>query len=1404
MNFNTIRLAVLCLIVGLSSPLFSQISVSTTWVAGWGPGQVGTDTAGLDTAALPLVPQRFGASQLVDLNGDGLTDFVSGSNRGIFFFFENVGTTNSPVWVRTQGVIPTLDSIDIGYLQNTNEVRPHFADIDNDNDMDLFVGSRWNYPGLHKLDDLHFFRNIGSATNPIFTRDTIPGLQFQQVGEFAGLGFGDLDNDGDLDFVAGGSDSCTYFENIGTATNPVFDRNDIFPNASWVEISFLAPTPDLEDFDGDGDLDLYFMNEAGFIRYIPNNGSASSPDFSPYVSYPAHSFDTVDFGAFGAMSFEDVNGDGVKDLLASHWNPTTWYWYKGIPDGPTISMSSSNITCNGANDGYATVSVSSGYPPYQYMWSTNDTIDSIGGLSAGTYSVTLTDSTGDSATASVIITEPTTLVSSGVVDSNVTCHSYANGGASSSASGGTTPYSYLWSNSATTASITGVVAGTYSVTITDANGCTDSSSVAITQPTALMASTALDSNASCSTCADGGATASASGGTGAYSYSWSNSATTASITGVVSGTYSVTISDANGCTDSASIFIDDIPPVTITVNNDSNVTCNGLSDGGASVTITSGTSPYSYEWSTSSTATYITGLTAGTYSVTVTDANSLTSSGTVIITQPNELVTATAVDSNISCNGLSDGGATASATGGTTSYAYAWSNSATTASITGVISGTYSVTITDVNGCTDSSSVTVTQPSVLNSSTSLDSNVSCNGFSNGGASASGTGGTTAYMYAWSNSATTASITGVVAGTYSVTVTDANGCTDSSSIAVTQPTELISSASVTANVSCNGLADGSATASGSGGTTSYSYLWSNAAATASITGTAAGTYSVTVTDANGCTDSSSVSITQPTALVSDATVTANASCNGLADGGASASASGGTTAYSYLWSNASSSSTVTGLSAGTYNVTITDANGCTDSSSVTITEPDSLIASITLDSNVSCHGFSNGGALASAVGGTGSYDYAWSNASTMASISGVVADTYAITITDANGCMDSSSIVITQPDSLIASASVDANISCNGMMDGMASAMVSGGTAGYTYLWSNADTSASVSGLAAGSYSVFVIDANGCMDSASLVISEPDSLMLSASVDADVSCNGLMDGSASTSVMGGTMPYSYLWSNASTSSSLTGVGAGSYNVVVTDSNGCMDSASVMITEPDSLFAHIDSVMNVVCFGDSNGMAYGSATGGTVSYNYSWSNGDVTSTASGLTLGAVSVTVTDANGCTSVTTDSIDYDFELPVVDLGPDVTVTDSAVVVSPSGDFVSYLWSDSTSDSSITVTTNGTVWLIATDSNGCMNSDTINISLWPTGVETVDNSIQLNVYPNPTHGELTIETAGFGTDRIDWVLYSVDGRKATSGKLNRNRSTQRRSINLQGIASGPYMLQVSSGTDSKTVLVVIE
>ncbi|MDH7445151.1 T9SS type A sorting domain-containing protein [Aquimarina sp. 2201CG14-23] len=360
------------------------------------------------------------------------------------------------------------------------------------------------------------------------------------------------------------------------------------------------------------------------------------------------------------------------------------------------------------------------------------------------------------------------------------------------------------------------------------------------------------------------------------------------------------------------------------------------------------------------------------------------------------------MDSNASCNGDTDGQITGSGTGGTMPYTYQWSNGATTASTTGLAAGTYTITITDANGCTDDASTSVTEPTAVVAAALVDSNASCNGDTDGQITGSGAGGTMPYTYSWSNGATTASTTGLAAGTYTITITDANGCTDDASTTVTEPTAVVAAALVDSNASCNGDTDGQITGSGTGGTMPYTYSWSNGATTASTTGLAAGTYTVTITDANGCTDDASTSVTEPTAVVAAALVDSNASCNGDTDGQITGSGAGGTMPYTYSWSNGATTASTAGLSAGTYTITITDANGCTDEESTTVTEPAALVAATVVDANQT-PGASDGAATGSASGGTMPYTYLWSNGGTTASITGLTAGTYTVSVTDNNGC-----------------------------------------------------------------------------------------------------------------------------------------------------------------------------------------------------------------------------------------------------------------------------------------------------------------------------------------------------------------------------------------------------------------
>ena len=285
------------------------------------------------------------------------------------------------------------------------------------------------------------------------------------------------------------------------------------------------------------------------------------------------------------------------------------------------------------------------------------------------------------------------------------------------------------------------------------------------------------------------------------------------------------------------------------------------------------------------------------------------------------------------------GEASVNVSGGTPGYTYSWSTGATSASISGLVEGTYSVTVTDSKGCVDSAQVSLVEPvALMISTTSLD--VTCNGDTDGFASASASGGTPGYSYNWSTGANTASISGLVAGTYGVTVTDANGCQDSSEVIVNEPPVLVLTPSMD-DVECNGEASGSASVSVSGGTPGYTYSWSTGATTASVADLAVGTYGVTVTDANGCKDSTQVMIDEPTNLVVNASTT-DVECNGEASGTATASVGGGTPGYSYSWSTGATTASVADLAAGSYGVTVTDANGCQDSTQVMINEPNNLV------------------------------------------------------------------------------------------------------------------------------------------------------------------------------------------------------------------------------------------------------------------------------------------------------------------------------------------------------------------------------------------------------------------------------------------------------------------------------
>ena len=430
---------------------------------------------------------------------------------------------------------------------------------------------------------------------------------------------------------------------------------------------------------------------------------------------------------------------------------------------------------------------------------------------------------------------------------------------------------------------------------------------------------------------------------------------------------------------------------------------------------------------------------------------------------------------HVSCFGGSNGFATALGNGGLPGYTYAWSNGDLAATADSLAAGDYFVTITDANGCHAYDTVTITQPTLLTDTINPVQHVNCFGENNGLATAVPSGGTPGYTYAWSNGDILATADSLIAGTYYVTITDANGCIKTDSILITEPALLTLSLTHT-NVNCYGDSTATATASPGGGTPGYTYLWSNGDNTATAGGLPAGMAYVTVTDDHGCTVTDSVLITQPTQLAATS-ATQNINCNGQSTGYISVHPAGGTSPYTFAWSNLAVTDSIFGLPAGNYSVVITDSLNCTLTLNFTLSQPTPLLLT-TAQTNVLCFGGNTGTASASASGGTPGYTYAWSNGPFTDTITGLSIGTYTITVTDTLGCTTSAMVTITQPAPLgLNLASQD--VSCHDLSDGEIVSTFSGGTIPFTYLWSTGDTTAHLDSLPPGIYVLTLTDANGC-------------------------------------------------------------------------------------------------------------------------------------------------------------------------------------------------------------------------------------------------------------------------------------------------------------------------------------
>ncbi len=532
----------------------------------------------------------------------------------------------------------------------------------------------------------------------------------------------------------------------------------------------------------------------------------------------------------------------------------------------TLTVTKEAICAVGGSD---SVFVSGGIPPYTYTWSDGNTQTTIvaTGLSAGTYTVTISDSSGCSSTASNTIIQAVGLNLTSTLLSNIICNGGANGSDSVFATGGVSPYTYMWNDasSQTTATATGLTAGSYTVTVTDSTGCSGTIGVAITQPALLVVSTS--GGGTICNGSNGSATAMASGGSQPYTYLWNdaNSQTTATATGLSTGSYTVMVDDNCGASTTTSVVIFQAAPLAVSVSGTASG-CN-VNTGIATVAASGGTNPYTYSWSggggSNATAT---GLAGGNYTVTVSDSCGSVVTASVIIGQSSVTISIAARVIE-ACDGV--GYITAHpAAGGASPYTYSWAPSGGTnlTTATNLGAGNYTITATDNNGCSGTAVESITLPPQLTATANILSNITCNGGNDGSVSSTFAGGTSPYNYSWfPGGGTNSSEGGLVAGVYIFTVSDSNGCTATASVTLTEPNGMtISQYSVsqTQNQVCGGLAAVTVTA---GGVPPFTYLWNGGQTSDTLGGQCAGIYCCTITDNNGCSQSTCVTINDATGV-----------------------------------------------------------------------------------------------------------------------------------------------------------------------------------------------------------------------------------------------------------------------------------------------------------------------------------------------------------------------------------------------------------------------------------------------------------------------------------------------------------------------------------------------------------
>lgn len=805
--------------------------------------------------------------------------------------------------------------------------------------------------------------------------------------------------------------------------------------------------------------------------------------------------------------------------------------------------------------------------------------------------------------------------------------------------------------------ITGLNAGSFQLISTDTLQCSDEMILVLTEPEPLLVDRFQVDTVACFGEASGALIPEVSGGTGAYQFVWQDGVTDSLRTGLQAGLYTLTITDDNGCTTVQTVDLFQFPQLDASLAG-TDPTCSTTPDGSIAVNPAGGAGGYAYLWSQPGlSGPLATGLLPGMYTLTLTDQNGCSVLRSLQLSAPLDLVI-TVTSLPTSCFGGSDGSIVITVSGGDPPYNFQWNDGGPNAGTRiDLAAGTYSVTVTDQGSCVEViADIQVFEPAGITLTPTLTP-PSCFGDANGSISVIASGGGGGYVFQWSNGASGAVIANVAAGQYTVTVTDASGCTVAETFNLTQPSA-IQTIGIPKNVTCFGGNDGLATVSASGGAGGFTYIWDDPAGTTQSVADdlPAGTYRVTVTDANGCTAVDSVVVGQPP-LFTSVLLSQPVTCFGFSNGSGTVTPLGGQAPYTYLWSDPAAQTTPTagGLPAGTWFVTVTDANNCRIRDTLVLEEPEELVLAIT-PTNITCFGANDGRAQVVVSGGTAPYSFDWTSGSKQAQAQNLPPGTHQVTVTDTRGCTAIASTTIQQAPEITITGTATP-VRCSGDMDGAIDITVNGGAAPYVFTWNNGADVEDPSGLGPGIYVVSVTDAFNCVRTFNIQITSPPG-MIGGLEKSDVACFGDSTGSVLSDISGGSPQYGYQWSNGATTPDIEGLLPGVYSVTITDQNACTITRSIEVFQPEAPLTAIMVGDTLACFGNRNGQIAFFPEGGTPTYRYSLDgiNFNGSSIQIGLAGGTYPGYIRDKEGCEYFVGEATVFEPDPVLVDLGPDVFI----------------------------------------------------------------------------------------------------------------------------------------------------